>query len=252
MLALEPHFLPLQPLPEVESLDRFRIAAGPTLGNPSDLPSTCSISAIRQSFHPFPVRRAAQQRLSFVASHGDRVAGGTPEDFLRELALRPMQRRDVERVKQLQDDCLPASFPPSFYTLLLTNPSSLCLIANSPASPSTILGCISASISSTVSSLSRSTSQSNTIHIYALAVAPSARKQGLASHLLHAISERLVPRAPISTVKRTVMVKLHVAVENERARGLYRKVGFVEKARKRGYYRKGSGEAIEMEGRLTV
>ncbi|GAA5883814.1 hypothetical protein JCM8547_007988, partial [Rhodosporidiobolus lusitaniae] len=144
---------------------------------------------------------------------------------LRELVVRPMKRADVERVKRLQDDCLPIPFPLPFYTALLTNPSSLCLVAYSPSSPSTILGCVSASLSPSPPSFSSSTPPLPAVYILSLAITPSARNQGLASYLLHATSKALLPSPLFHGFKQRVTVKLHVDVGNEAAIQLYRKVG---------------------------
>ncbi|BGP16686.1 Cysteine-rich protein 2-binding protein [Rhodosporidiobolus nylandii] len=177
-----------------------------------------------------------------------------PEAFLGNFVVRPMKRGDVDEVKRLQDDCLPTSCPPVFYTSLLTSPTSLCLLAYSPSSPSSILGCISASLASYSSLHSEPTPPS--IYIFTLAVAPSARQQGLAYHLIRAVVKALLPKSLLSWLPQKARVKLHVEATNVAARRLYRKLGLEEKARARGFYRRlqggGSGEAIEMEGVLTV
>ncbi|GAA5883899.1 hypothetical protein JCM8547_007677, partial [Rhodosporidiobolus lusitaniae] len=66
------------------------------------LPSTCSISALRDEFEPFPVRLASSQRLSFVILGVETSTHSVRGQALRELVVRPMKRADVERVKRLQ------------------------------------------------------------------------------------------------------------------------------------------------------
>ncbi|GAA5939498.1 hypothetical protein JCM10213_009109 [Rhodosporidiobolus nylandii] len=170
------------------------------------------------------------------------------------LPLQPLGGGDVDEVKRLQNDCLPTSCPPVFYTSLLTSPTSLCLLAYSPSSPSSILGCVSASVTFHFSSSTEPTSPF--IYILTLAVAPSARQQGLASHLIRAVVKALLPKPLLPWLSQKARVKLHVEATNVAARRLYRKLGLEEKARARGFYRRlkggGSGEAIEMEGVLTV
>ncbi|GAA5902625.1 hypothetical protein JCM6882_009336 [Rhodosporidiobolus microsporus] len=260
MLSPQARYLPLQPLAGSPAMMDAPLD-GPI--SPLELPASCSIASLRQGFDPFPLRPAQAQRLSFVTLCNKVDEKTSPESFLGELVVRPMKRADVEAVKRLQDDHLPVSYPSSFYTVLLTTPTSLCLVAYSPSSPSTILGTISASVSfPSSSSLSSSLSPTATapalpsIYILSLAVAPSARNQGLASHLLHAVTKALLPRPLFLGFKQRARVHLHVDAANPGAVRLYKKVGMEEKTRVRGFYRRlqsgGNGEAIEMEGVLTA
>ncbi|GAA5999784.1 hypothetical protein JCM10207_005909 [Rhodosporidiobolus poonsookiae] len=259
MLAVEPAFLPLQPLPASLTAMATPVALSQAPPVPFDLPLSCSISALRYGFTPFPVRPVARPRLSFVdlpLSPDAATPGGDSGSFASELVVRPVKRADVERVRRLQEDCLPVSYPPSFYSILLTNPSSLCLVAYSPSSPSTILGAVSASVDFTPDSFSASTAALPSVYVLSLAVSPSARNRGLASHLLRAVCKALLPCPPPSPVQQRVRVKLHVESSNTAALRLYKRMGLVEKGRRRGFYRRlrngGSGEAVEMEGVLRV
>ncbi|GAA6039446.1 hypothetical protein JCM8097_009550 [Rhodosporidiobolus ruineniae] len=257
MLSPLPTFLPLQPVVGTSSTMSTSGTdfAGPI--SPLSLPESCSVSSLRQGFQPFPLRSNPVQQLSFVTLGGEEPLERLPEPFLRELVVRPMKRADVERVKRLQDDCLPVSYPASFYTILLINPSSLCLVAYSPSDPATIVGTIAASISFPVAcSLSSDAAALPSVYILSLAVSPSARRQGLASHLLHAVSKALLPSPLFLGFKQRVQVKLHVEAGNAAALRLYKKIGLDEKGRRRGFYSRlqggGNGEAIEMEGVLVV
>ncbi|GAA6039457.1 hypothetical protein JCM8097_009559 [Rhodosporidiobolus ruineniae] len=257
MLSPLPAFLPLQPLAGTLAAMRTTSTdfAGPV--SPLALPESCSVSSLRQGFQPFPLRPSPASRLSFVTLGSDEAEERSPEPFLRELVVRPMKRADVERVKRLQDDCLPVSFPASFYTVLLTNPSSLCLVAYAPSDPSTILGTVAASISFSIAcSLSSDAAALPSVYILSLAVSPSARRQGLALHLLQAVGKALLPTPLFLGFKQRVNVKLHVEAGNAAALRLYKKIGLVEKSRRRGFYSRlqggGNGEAVEMEGVLVV
>jgi ribosomal protein S18 acetylase RimI-like enzyme len=243
--------------------------------SPHSASSYCSISALRDEFEPFPFRPAGRTKLSFVSLGVEGGGKAIPESIGGEVVVRAMKRVDVEEVKRLQvrlflsvplssthlvlqDDCLPVSYPPSFYSLLLSNPSSLCLVAYSLSSPSTLLGSVSANISFPLASslTSSSTHTPPVVYILSLAVSPAARNQGLASHLLHAVTKALLPRPVFHGFRQKATVRLHVEAGNEAAIRLYKKVGLSEKGRVRGHYRRvgggGSGEAVEMEGLLVV
>ncbi|GAA5999800.1 hypothetical protein JCM10207_005916 [Rhodosporidiobolus poonsookiae] len=259
MLAVEPAFLPLQPLP-VSSRTMATPTSFPTPPTAHfDLPLGCSISALRYGFTPFPVRPVARPRLSFVdlpLAPDAATPSGDSDTFASEVVVRPMKRADVERVRLLQEDCLPVTYPPSFYSVLLTNPSSLCLVAYSPSSPSSLLGAVSASIDFSTDSLCHTTPSLPSIYVLSLAVAPTARNRGLASHLLRTVCKALLPSPPPLPVQQRVRVKLHVESSNLAALRLYKRMGLVEKGRRRGFYRRlrngGNGEAVEMEGLLRV
>lgn len=152
----------------------------------------------------------------------------------------------------IQNACLPLSYRPSFWFTLLTSPTSLCLLGVNPTT-SAILGCISARLApSSFDSLS----STPTVHILSLAVAPTARRTGLASTLITEVLLALLATVGGGKGRRKVQVTLHVLASNTGAQALYRRVGLVEVARKRGYYRRlqggGDGEAVEMRGMMEV
>jgi [ribosomal protein S18]-alanine N-acetyltransferase len=73
--------------------------------------------------------------------------------------------------------------------------------------------------------------------VLTVAVAPAARRQGVATGLLHAA------RAEIRA-RRGRAVFLEVAPGNSAARALYQRFGFVEVGRRRGYYADGSDALV--------
>ncbi|GAA6005905.1 GNAT family N-acetyltransferase [Rhodotorula paludigena] len=252
-------FLPLQPIASTSNAMPVGPLSPLSPVSPLELPeASCSLEALRSSLAlALPPQPAYQRNLEFVTLPTPDEA--PTESVAEELVVRPLRRADVDQVRQLQDACLPVVYPPSFYTVLLTNPSSLCLVAYSPSSPSTLLGCISAHVSypsSSFTSSSRTPASSPTIYILSLAVARPFRQRGLASHLVRSISKALLPRPLFCGFKQRARVSLHVEVENAAARELYKRLGLQEKGRKAGFYSRlrngGRGEAVEMEGVLEV
>lgn len=77
-----------------------------------------------------------------------------------------------------------------------------------------------------------------------VAVDPSARRRGLATTLLGAATAEAVGRG-------AERMLLEVAADNEPALALYRRRGFVELVRRRGYYA-GGRDAVVMERVLPV
>lgn len=74
--------------------------------------------------------------------------------------------------------------------------------------------------------------------ILAIAVAPSRRRMGIGAKLLRALQRQLRDEG----VNR---LHLEVAADNPAAHGLYRKFGFVETGRRKGYYVREAGSAID-------
>lgn len=161
----------------------------------------------------------------------------------------------------LQDDCLPVSYPPSFYTVLLTSPTSICLLSYSSSSPSTLVGCVSAHLSyPPPCALSSRTAEppKPSIYLLSLVVAPAARGRGLAAHLVRSACRTLLPPPPACevAVRRSVKLSLHVEATNGAALRMYRRLGLEERRRQRGFYSRlrggGTGEAVEMAGFIEV
>lgn len=73
--------------------------------------------------------------------------------------------------------------------------------------------------------------------ILTLAVAPAARRQGIATRLLSKVSQILAPQE-------IQFFFLEVASENTGARALYARFGFQEVGRRKGYYSNGQDALI--------
>ncbi|GAA5979716.1 hypothetical protein JCM5350_003825 [Sporobolomyces pararoseus] len=255
MLLVEPAFLPLQPLSAPVC------PASPIVH--STLPSSCSINSLRRSFTPFPLRPATSRIPRERSRDETREWEVRPASTRVEMTVRAMKSSDVEFVKRLQTSCLPLAYPSTFYTLLLTNPSSLCLLAFSPRCPSILLGCISGHLLSyTQCSLSDDDSEGDgqelpIVYLTSLAVDRLARNQGVGFQLVQDLVSRLLEsssQTPTTVSGKAAVLQLHVEAKNENAIKLYRKLGLSETRRIRGHYRgiSGGGDAIEMRGVVKV
>lgn len=95
MLSVEPAFLPLQPLSNT-----ITPVYCPSRSS-TPLPQSCSISSIRASFHPFPLRRIptsdAWTEVRDVPSRRQRKPV-VEQDI---VTIRSLRSNDVERVKRL-------------------------------------------------------------------------------------------------------------------------------------------------------
>jgi ribosomal-protein-alanine N-acetyltransferase len=80
-------------------------------------------------------------------------------------------------------------------------------------------------------------------HVSTIAVAPSRQGEGTGSRLLDALLEEADRRSPV--------VILEVRADNELAQGLYRRRGFTEIGRRRGYYQPSGADAVVMRRELV-
>jgi [ribosomal protein S18]-alanine N-acetyltransferase len=80
-------------------------------------------------------------------------------------------------------------------------------------------------------------------HVSTIAVARSRQGQGIGSRLLDALLEEADRRSPV--------VILEVRADNELAQGLYRRRGFTEIGRRRGYYQPSGADAVIMRRELV-
>jgi len=74
--------------------------------------------------------------------------------------------------------------------------------------------------------------------VLTLAVAPGLRRQGLAVRLVEALAADALGRGAGSII-------LEVAADNSAALALYRRLGFVEAGRRRGYYARAGRAAVD-------
>lgn len=76
--------------------------------------------------------------------------------------------------------------------------------------------------------------------VYNIAIAPEFRREGIGEALLR----HMIARAEEDGC---ILVTLEVRSGNEAAMGLYRKLGFREVGRRKGYYAKGGEDAVLMD-----
>jgi [ribosomal protein S18]-alanine N-acetyltransferase len=84
---------------------------------------------------------------------------------------------------------------------------------------------------------------SQTAEILTVGVVPEARRQGIATTLLADLIQAARARGAVEAF-------LEVRVDNAAAQGLYRREGFVEIGRRRGYYDGGRVDAVVMRREL--
>jgi ribosomal-protein-alanine N-acetyltransferase len=80
-------------------------------------------------------------------------------------------------------------------------------------------------------------------HVSTIAVAQSRQGEGIGSRLLDALLAEADRRSPV--------VILEVRADNELAQGLYRRRGFTEIGRRRGYYQPSGTDAVVMRRELV-
>jgi ribosomal-protein-alanine N-acetyltransferase len=76
-------------------------------------------------------------------------------------------------------------------------------------------------------------------HVATIGVAGSRQGEGIGARLLDALLEEADRRSPV--------VLLEVRADNELAQGLYRRRGFTEIGRRRGYYQPSGADAVVMK-----
>jgi [ribosomal protein S18]-alanine N-acetyltransferase len=74
--------------------------------------------------------------------------------------------------------------------------------------------------------------------ILSIAVAPTHRRSGIGAKLLRTLQKEL-------SQEDVSQLFLEVAADNMAADGLYRRLGFIETGRRRGYYQRASGPAVD-------
>ncbi len=79
-------------------------------------------------------------------------------------------------------------------------------------------------------------------HVATIGVAPGRQGEGIGAQLLDALLAEADRRSPV--------VLLEVRADNELAQGLYRRRGFAEIGRRRGYYQPSGADAVVMKREL--
>jgi ribosomal-protein-alanine N-acetyltransferase len=117
------------------------------------------------------------------------------------------------------------------FARFLTNPLCRCLLASAPIPNGFVVVRVAA----------------DEAEVLTLAVAPEARRRGLAALLMRSLQEELIAAG-------TRRLYLEVGVVNEAAVALYEGLGFEKAGRRPGYYQTGDGageDAILMRRLLT-
>lgn len=152
------------------------------------------------------------------------------------LQLRGVERRDLDALFALDQECFRPGIAYSRADLryYLSHPRSITIIAEDDSSQA-IVGFIIAD-----SYLERGRRIG---HIITIDIAPSERRRGLGRRLIEAMLDRFSSAG-------TVTLRLEVAIDNIDAQSFYRRLGFLQTGRIRGFYL-GTLDALVMEKSLT-
>jgi [ribosomal protein S18]-alanine N-acetyltransferase len=150
------------------------------------------------------------------------------------IQLRGVERSDLDALFALDRQCFRPgiAYSKSELRYYLSHPCSFSFVAEDEAH--TILGFAIAE--------SHLEDGIRAGHIITIDIAPAARRLGLGRLLMEALLVRLHSIG-------TSIVKLEVAVDNEGAQTFYRKLGFFETGRIRGFYM-GKLDALVMEAQI--
>ena len=153
---------------------------------------------------------------------GSSARAGTPR--LTGQVIRPGHAADLAAVVQLERACYSDPWPGSAFATLPDNPRVYFAVADSPVGKS-IAGYVVAWYVLDEGEVAN------------LAVAPSARRQGIGSALLDAAIRESIDRGVSD-------LYLEVRESNQSARRLYASRGFEEVSRRKGYYRSPVEDAL--------
>lgn len=134
------------------------------------------------------------------------------------VSFRRAEPADARALALHHADCFLQPWSADELARMLVKPASIALLAVEPASDALIGHII----------LQAAADEAD---IVSIGVAPAKRMQGLAGNLLHEGLREARSRGAIC-------VSLEVAESNLAAQALYRRAGFAEIGRRRGYYRK--------------
>jgi [ribosomal protein S18]-alanine N-acetyltransferase len=153
------------------------------------------------------------------------------------IRLRGVERADLDALFALDRDCFPPGIAYSRANLryYLSHPRSHSIVADDDTTKR-IAGFIIAE--------SYLEEGRRIAHIITIDVAPSERRKGLGRALMQAIEDRLAG-GDLATIR------LEVAVDNPQAQAFYRRLGFSNVGRIRGFY-KGTLDAFVMEKHITA
>ncbi len=146
------------------------------------------------------------------------------------MQILRMQTRHTAQVAQLERECFSLPWSESSIAGELENPLSLWLVC---VDDDRVLGYVG---SQTV------LGETDMMNV---AVAPDARRRGIAQKLIEALAEQLKGQG-------SRCLTLEVRASNAPALGLYRKLGFAQAGRRPGYYRNPKEDALILRKEWTV
>ncbi len=151
------------------------------------------------------------------------------------IHLRGVERSDLDALFTLDQQCFRPGIAYSRADLryYLAHPRSLCVVAEDDSTKA-VRGFI---IAESYLEHGRGIG-----HIITIDVAPSERRKGLGRRLMSAMLDRF-------TIAGTAILRLEVAVDNLDAQAFYRRLGFSQTGRIRGFYL-GRLDALVMEKSL--
>jgi [ribosomal protein S18]-alanine N-acetyltransferase len=146
------------------------------------------------------------------------------------LRLRPMSVDDLPSIMVLEDELFaPDTWTEAMYRDELSRPETRhYLVAEDDGDGSAVVVGYAGLIA-----------YDDEAHVATLGVATERQGEGIGSLLLDALLTEADRRSPV--------VLLEVRAENEVALGLYRRRGFVEIGRRRGYYQPSGDDAVVMK-----
>lgn len=146
------------------------------------------------------------------------------------FTLRPMADSDLPEVVRIEQQCYPDAWPEEEFIFYLEHRRATCLVADQ---------------SGEIAGFIIFVKQWRRLYITDVAVAPSHRRQGLASLMVQHVIDELSRRS----LRRII---LEVRKSNAAAQSCYRQLGFREGGVKPGYYPDNGEDAVIMEYRLPA
>lgn len=147
-----------------------------------------------------------------------------------DYVILPMEARHIEAIAALEKECFSDPWSANSIASELENPLSLWLVAECGVR---LIGYVG------------SQSVFEEADMMNLAVAPDARRQGVAEALISALSEQLVQNG-------VEVLTLEVRQSNAPAIALYEKLGFTLAGKRPNYYFNPRENALILKKRLTV
>jgi [ribosomal protein S18]-alanine N-acetyltransferase len=181
------------------------------------------------------VRRANPWPSDRSTRTGRRLSAGKKErdDDLSNLVVRRCERRDLDKVIEIERASFPDPYPSTAFEWLLVRAGQGFYIACDEDDNGEILGYIACGITLRGKG-----------HIISLATRPDARRSGVGTLLMGSVIEHL-------RRKKVSSILLEVRQSNREAIRFYRKFSFAEVDRRSRYYSDGE-DAIVMERHLPT